>query len=218
MFGWGGSERSIGECARAGSWRLSLNTVIEESSALPQYDPPDVSLRRPFNLHKWIDEHRDELRPPVANKQIWREADMIVMIVGGGNQRNDFHDDPREEFFYQIKGDMNLWLWPEHGAEPHEMPIREGEVYLLPPRLRHSPQRPDPDSIGLVVEYQRDIGELDGFEWACENCAHLVHRVELQVQEIDKDLPPLFEAFNNDEDARTCPNCATLHPGKDGRL
>jgi len=84
--------------------------------------------------------------------------------------------------------------------------------------MRHSPQRPDPTSIGLVVEYQRNIGELDGFEWACPNCSHLVHRVELQVQAIDKDLPPLFAAFEADEQARTCSNCGTLHPGKSGRL
>jgi 3-hydroxyanthranilate 3,4-dioxygenase len=182
---------------------------------MPDYDPR-AELRRPFNLMGWIDEHRAELTPPVANKQIWREADMIVMIVGGGNERNDFHDDPREEFFFQIKGDMNLVIWPGHGEAPFDMPIREGDVYLLPPGVRHSPQRPDPESVGLVVEYKRDLGELDGFEWACPNCAQLVHRVEVQLQAIDKDLPPLFAAFHADEDARTCPNCDTLHPGKDG--
>ncbi len=167
---------------------------------------------------KWIADHAEDLTPPVSNKQIWREADMIVMIVGGGNQRNDFHDDPREEFFYQIKGDMDLVIWDEAGTAPRHMPIREGEIYLLPPGVRHSPQRPDRDSVGLVVEYQRDVGELDGFEWACFNCFNLVHRVEIQVQAIDKDLPPLFAAFNGDEAARTCPHCGTLHPGKDGRL
>lgn len=66
---------------------------------MADYDPSPMQ-RRPFNLTAWIEDHRDELKPPVANKQIWREADMVVMIVGGGNRRNDFHDDPREEFFY----------------------------------------------------------------------------------------------------------------------
>jgi 3-hydroxyanthranilate 3,4-dioxygenase len=181
------------------------------------WDPP-VEQRRPFNLQAWIDAHRHELTPPVANKQVWREADMIVMMVGGGNVRNDFHDDPREEFFYQIKGDMDLWIWPEPATPPYRMPIKEGEVYLLPPNLRHSPQRPDPDSIGLVVEYQRPLGELDGFEWACFECASLVHRVDVQVQAIDKDLPPLFAAFDADPEARRCPNCGALHPGTSARL
>ena len=184
---------------------------------MTSYDP-SPNERRPFSLMKWIEDHRDELRPPVANKQIWREADMIVMIVGGGNERNDFHDDPREEFFYQIKGDMDLVIWDGEGTAPRHMPIREGEIYLLPPNVRHSPQRPDPASIGLVVEYERNVGELDGFEWVCANCAHLVHRVDVQVQEIDKDLPPLFDAFDADNEARTCPNCSTLHVGKGGRL
>ncbi len=196
---------------------MQADPTAKPEDAKTNYDPSPLE-RRPFNLQRWIDDHREDLTPPVANKQIWREADMIVMIVGGGNERNDFHDDPREEFFYQIKGDMNLVIWPEEGTAPHDMAIREGDVYLLPPRVRHSPQRPDPDSVGLVVEYQRKIGELDGFEWACPNCANLVHRVELQVQEIDKDLPPLFAAFHVDEAARTCPHCGTLHPGKDGRL
>ncbi|MEL6985308.1 MAG: 3-hydroxyanthranilate 3,4-dioxygenase, partial [Actinomycetota bacterium] len=125
---------------------------------MTDYDPRPATDRRPFNLSRWIDEHRDELTPPVANKQVWREADMIVMIVGGGNERNDFHEDPREEFFYQIKGDMNLVIWPGEGNEPFEMEIRVGEVYLLHPTLWHSPLRPDPDSVGLVVEYQRPEG------------------------------------------------------------
>ncbi|MEM9039346.1 MAG: 3-hydroxyanthranilate 3,4-dioxygenase [Actinomycetota bacterium] len=182
------------------------------------YDPSTATRRRPFSLQRWIDEHREQLVPPVANKQVWREADMIVMIVGGGNQRNDFHEDPREEFFHQLKGDMILWIWEGEGTEPYPMPIREGEVYLLPPNLWHSPQRPDPDSIGLVVEYQRPAGEMDAFVWACGECSSVVHRVEVQVQAIDEDLPPLFRAFDESVEARTCPNCGALHPGKAGRL
>ena len=184
---------------------------------MTDYDP-DPDERRPFNLGAWIRDHREDLTPPVANKQIWRDADMIVMIVGGGNQRNDFHDDPREEFFYQLRGDMDLVIWSEEGTAPFHMPIREGEVYLLPAGVRHSPQRPDPDSVGLVVEYQRARGQMDGFEWACFECAHLVYRVEVQLQAIDEDLPPLFAAFDADEAARTCPNCGAIHPGARAKL
>lgn len=174
--------------------------------------------RRPFNLRQWVDDHRHELRPPVSNKQVWRDADMIVMVVGGGNRRNDFHEDPREEFFYQLHGDMDLVIWDGPGVAPRHMPIREGDIYLLPPNVWHSPQRPDPESVGLVVEYQRSAGELDAFQWACPTCAHVVHRVEVQVQAIDEDLPPLFAAFQDDPEARTCPECGDLHPGKDWRL
>ena len=192
--------------------------MTENAITVPGDWDPDPLDRRPFHLDAWIDAHRDQLVPPVANKQVFRQADMIVMIVGGGNQRNDFHDDPREEFFHQIRGDMDLIIWPAEGKEPFHLPIREGEIYLLPAGVRHSPQRPDPDSVGLVVEYQRSVGELDGFEWACFECAHLVHRVEIQVQAIDRDLPPLFAAFDADVTARTCPNCGAIHPGTGARL
>ena len=99
---------------------------------MTEYDPTDTGRRRPFDLMGWIDAHRHELVPPVANKQVWREADMIVMMVGGGNERNDFHDDPREEFFYQVKGDMNLRIWPEEGTAPYDMPIRDCLLYTSP--------------------------------------------------------------------------------------
>jgi 3-hydroxyanthranilate 3,4-dioxygenase len=170
-----------------------------------------MALQPPFNFAAWISEHEADLKPPVANKQIWPGTDMIVMVVGGGNVRTDYHDDPREEFFYQIKGDMNLRIRTE-GEAAVDMPIREGDIFLLPPNVRHSPQRPDPDSIGLVVEYMRADGELDGFEWFCDNCNSLVHRVEVQLASIVDDLPPLFEGFYGDIAARTCQTCGTVHP------
>lgn len=172
-------------------------------------------VRMPFNFAQWIEDHADELKPPVANKQIWEDADMIVTVVGGGNVRTDYHDDPREEFFYQLRGNMTLRTRVE-GEEAVDLPIREGDIFLLPPNVRHSPQRPEPESVGLVVEYARDPGELDGFEWYCDNCNRLVHRVEVQLNSIVRDLPPLFDAFYRDVAARTCSTCSTIHPAPDG--
>lgn len=173
--------------------------------------PGAIDMTRPFNLMAWVEEHRHELTPPVANKQVYADSRMIVMVVGGGNKRSDYHDDPREEFFMQLRGDMILRVRNPDGGST-DLAIREGDVHLVPPHVRHSPQRPDPDSVGLVVEYQRLPGELDGFEWYCENCDSLVHRVEVQLEHIDRDLPPLFEAFYASEEARTCGTCGTLHP------
>lgn len=172
-----------------------------------------TSYQMPFNLSRWIEENRELLRPPVSNQQLWEGTDMIVMIVGGGNVRTDYHDDPREEFFYQIHGDMNLRIMPA-GGPPEDMPIREGEVFFLPPHVRHSPQRPDLDSVGLVVEYARADGEMDGFEWFCPDCNALLHRAEVQLASIVRDLPPLFDAFYGDEAARTCGECGTVHPDR----
>ncbi|KRB48855.1 MAG: 3-hydroxyanthranilate 3,4-dioxygenase [Pseudomonadota bacterium] len=165
-----------------------------------------------FNFQRWIDENQHLLKPPVGNQQIWKNADLMVTVVGGPNQRTDFHDDPVEEFFYQLKGDMLLKV-VENG-EHYDVPLREGDIFLLPPHVRHSPQRPVEGSIGLVVEPKRPEGALDAFEWYCFSCDHLVHRVEVQLRSIVADLPPLFNAFYESQSARICPNCAAVHPGK----
>jgi len=96
----------------------------------------------------------------------------------------------------------------------YDVPIREGEIFLLPAHVRHSPQRPQAGSVGLVVEPKRPDGLLDAFEWYCFTCQRLVHRVEVDLVSIVEDLPPLFRGFYESESARTCPNCGALHPGK----
>ena len=165
-----------------------------------------------FNLQQWIGEHEHLLRPPVNNSIIWEDADMMVMIIGGPNSRYDYHDDPVEEFFYQLKGNMHLKV-VENG-EHRDVHIREGEVLLLPPHTLHSPQRPEEGSIGLVVEPKRPPGEKDAFEWYCLECGKRVHRVELILGSIVDDLPPAFDAFYADREARTCDHCGALHPGR----
>jgi len=167
---------------------------------------------RPFNLMKWIEEHRDLLRPPVGNAQVWQDTDFIVNVLGGPNARNDYHDDPYEEFFFQLKGDIVLRLIDN--GKMRDVPLREGEIFLLPPHVRHSPQRPEPGSVGLVIERQRPAGTIDGFEWFCPSCGTHLHRIEVQVQSLAKDLPPLFERFYADSQKRTCKNCGAVHPGK----
>ena len=110
----------------------------------------------PFNLHKWIDEHRDLLKPPVGNAQIWQDADFMVTVIGGPNQRTDYHDDPLEEFFYQIEGDITLRVI-EDGSK-RDVALKQGDVLLLPPHVRHSPQRPA-GSIGMVIDSSTCPGE-----------------------------------------------------------
>lgn len=172
------------------------------------------NLLKPFNFERWIAEHQHLLKPPVGNVQIWEDTDLMVTVVGGPNQRTDFHDDPIEEFFYQLKGNMVLRVMEEEGKPPVDIQIREGDIFMLPAHVRHSPQRPEPGSIGLVVEFARPQGELDAFEWYCMHCHRLVHRSELQLASIVDDLPPVFAAFYADESTRTCPHCGALHPGK----
>lgn len=166
-----------------------------------------------FNFKAWIDEHRHLLKPPVGNKQIWENTDMMVTVVGGPNQRTDFHDDPVEEFFYQLEGDMVLKIIED--GKMRDLFIKEGDIFFLPPHVRHSPQRPMPGSVGLVIEPKRPLGLKDAFEWYCFECGELVHRSEVQLKSIVDDLPKVYQAFYSDEQARTCPNCGVIHPGKE---
>ncbi len=164
------------------------------------------------NFPEWIEENKHLLKPPVGNKQMFPTGDdFITMVVGGPNQRTDFHVDPYEEFFYQIKGELRVNVMTEDGPETVE--VNAGEMWVLPRTMPHSPQR-GPDSIGLVIERVREPGTLEKFRWYCGECSAIVHEVELQVTDIVADLPPVFAAFYESVEARTCPECGAVHPGK----
>jgi 3-hydroxyanthranilate 3,4-dioxygenase len=172
-----------------------------------------ITSLKAFNLQGWINDNRDKLKPPVGNAQVWEDGEFMVTVVGGPNQRRDYHDDPTEEFFYQLKGDIVLRIIEEPGEPPQDIPIREGEVFLLPKHVRHSPQR-RADTIGLVIEMPRPEGAMDAFEWYCPNCHNLVHRAEVRLKSIVRDLPPIFEKFYGSEEERRCKNCGAVHPGR----
>lgn len=174
---------------------------------------PSIKELKAFNLQGWIVANSEKLKPPVGNAQVWEDGEMMVTVVGGPNRRLDYHDDPTEEFFYQLQGDIILRTMPEAGKAPVEVPIRQGDVFLLPKHVRHSPQR-TAGSIGLVIEVPRPEGALDGFEWYCQTCHQLVHRAEVRLESLVRDLPPIFEKFNEDEAQRTCKHCGAIHPGK----
>ncbi|MEH6551613.1 MAG: 3-hydroxyanthranilate 3,4-dioxygenase [Pseudomonadales bacterium] len=167
---------------------------------------------RGFNFNQWLTDNADKLKPPVNNQQIWEDADLMVTVVGGPNRRVDFHVDPVEEFFYQFKGNSFVQIMTEDG--PYDMELKEGDIFLMPPLVPHSPQRPEAESLCLVIEPKRPEGEKDAFEWYCQSCNHKLHRVEVVLKSIVKDLPPLFEQFHQNMDLRSCDNCGAVHPGK----
>ena len=162
-----------------------------------------------FDFRRWIDRHRHLLKPPVCNQQVFEEDDFIVMVVGGPNARTDYHYDEGPEFFYQIEGDMLLRTIQE--GERIDIPIREGEILLLPPKVPHSPQR-FTDTVGLVIERKRLAHELDGFMWFCEKCNHKLYEEYLHVSDIVGQLPPVFERFYASVGNRTCERCGTIMP------
>ena len=151
-----------------------------------------MPIAAPFNLKKWIDEHRDLLKPPVGNQCVYKDAEnFIVMVVGGPNARKDYHYNESEELYYQVEGNIVLKII-DNGV-PRDIPINEGDMFLLPPKTPHSPQR-GPGTVGLVIEKVRQE-EKDGFLWYCEQCGNKLHEDYLGGNYIVSKLPPLLNIF-----------------------
>lgn len=165
-------------------------------------------ITRPFNLKQWIDEHRHLLKPPVGNQQVYKVADdFIVMVVGGPNSRKDFHYNESEELFYQLEGNVNVRI--QEDGKIVDIPINEGDMFLLPGKTPHSPQR-GPNTVGLVIEKVRKPDEIDGFMWFCENCDEKLYEEYLKVTDIVAQLPPIMQKFYGDADKRTCKKCGAV--------
>ena len=165
-------------------------------------------LLPPIDLQHWIDENRHLLKPPVGNKCI-HDGDFIVMVVGGPNQRTDYHYEEGPEFFHQIEGEMVLKVIDD--GVPVDIGIRAGEVFYLPPRVPHSPQRME-GSVGLVIERKRLPHEQDGLMWFCENCTHKLYEEFFHLEDIETQFAPVFERFYRSVQHRTCPSCGHLNP------
>jgi 3-hydroxyanthranilate 3,4-dioxygenase len=166
-----------------------------------------MQISPPFNLRLWIDQNRHLLKPPVGNKLLFHDSAFIVMAVGGPNSRKDFHHDPGEELFFQIEGDMVLRVVQD--GRITDVPIREGELFLLPPEVPHSPRRPA-GTVGIVVERRRSPDELDGFSWYCERCGNRLYMERVPVLNIDTELPAIFARFFSSLRHRTCNVCGTV--------
>ncbi len=166
-----------------------------------------MAVRRPFNFKQWIDEHRHLLKPPVGNKQVYESDDFIIMVVGGPNARKDYHYNEGEEFFYQLEGEIKVKI--QEDGKAVEVPIKEGEVFLLPAKVPHSPIRSE-NSVGLVIELKRTQGEKDGLLWFCENCNHKLFKEYFPLNSIEKDFLPVFKKFYTSEELRTCEKCGTV--------
>jgi len=163
----------------------------------------------PFNLQKWIDENRDSLKPPVSNKNLYKEAgDFIVMVVAGPNARKDYHYNEGEELFYQIEGDIIVRV--QENGQAKEVIIKEGELFLLPANTPHSPSRGE-NTVGLVIERVRKGTDLqDGLMWFCEKCNHHLKTYRFPLENIEKDFIPRFKEFYSSEEMRTCDNCSHI--------
>lgn len=167
-----------------------------------------MAIRRPFNLKQWIADNRELLKPPVGNKNLYTEAgDYIVMIVAGPNARKDYHYNETEELYYQLEGEITLKIQEEGQAV--SLSLKEGDMFLLPGGVPHSPIRPA-DTIGLVIECKRTTSEEDGLMWYCENCNSKLHEYKFHLHNIEKDFLPRFRDFYSSKALRTCKKCGTV--------
>lgn len=166
-----------------------------------------------LNLQKWIRDNKQHLKPPVSNRQLFTDADDVIVFVSGGpNTRNDYHVNPTEELFYQIKGNIAVRIRPLDGSKPHDVVIKEGELFLLPRWVPHRPQRPA-GTYGLIAEFPRGVDaegnpQMDGLRWYCPKCDHLVHEARWVLRKIDEDLKIIMEGFwGGAPENRTCRQC-----------
>lgn len=168
-----------------------------------------MSIQNPFNLNKWIDENRHLLKPPVGNKNLYiNSGDYIVMIVAGPNARKDFHYNETEELFYQLEGEITVFI--QENGEKKAMKLSAGDMFLLPAKTPHSPSRTE-GSIGLVIERKREGKDIpDGLLWYCENCNHKLYEVYFELRDIEKDFQKHFNHFYNSIELRTCSKCRTI--------
>ena len=162
-----------------------------------------------FNFPKWIEENRDKLKPPVCNKEVYREGDMIIMVVGGPNGRKDFHYNEGPEFFYQLEGELLLRTQQDGGVVEYR--LKAGDIFLLPPKVPHSPVR-FKNSIGLVIEQVRRPEEIDALMWFCEKCNHKLYEEFFPLVDIENDFGAVFNRFLSNEELRTCEQCNHTMP------
>ncbi|MBP7272330.1 MAG: 3-hydroxyanthranilate 3,4-dioxygenase [Saprospiraceae bacterium] len=168
-----------------------------------------MAITQPFNIHKWVDENRHLLKPPVGNKQIYfGNDDYIVMVVGGPNGRKDYHYEDGEELFYQLEGDISVKIINENG-EPETIHIQEGDMFLLPPHIPHSPQRPA-NTVGIVIERYRKPGEMDKLMWFCDSCHAPLHEATFALKDIGTQIKQAIEDFRANETQRTCQRCQAV--------
>lgn len=168
-----------------------------------------MAIPGPFNLQQWIEDNRDILKPPVGNKNLYPLGeDFIVMVVGGPNQRKDYHYNESEEWFYQVEGEICVRI--QEDGKPRDVIIKEGETFLLPKEIPHSPMR-GANTVGLVIErVRKGTNMMDGLMWFCDNCNNKLHEFKFPLANIEKDFLPRFKEFYGSEELRTCKKCHTV--------
>ncbi|XP_048391919.1 3-hydroxyanthranilate 3,4-dioxygenase isoform X1 [Stegostoma tigrinum] len=102
--------------------------------------------------------------------------------------------------FYQCQGDMCLKIIEK--GKHKDVHIREGEMFLLPARIPHSPQR-QANTMGLVFERTRLKTELDGLRYYVDNSTDVLFERWFYCEDLGTQLAPIIKEFFNSEEYRT---------------
>lgn len=145
-----------------------------------------------LNLPRYLDEIADSLKPPVSNKIMFNGETLKVMIVGGPNQRDDFHVEEGEELFMQLKGSMELHVMRDNSRK--KVPIKESHMFLLPKHVPHSPQRFS-NTLGIVFERTRKSAELDTLRWYYPGTDTVLYEEMFHCEDLGTQLKPIIERF-----------------------
>ncbi|XP_061546564.1 3-hydroxyanthranilate 3,4-dioxygenase [Phycodurus eques] len=151
------------------------------------------------NVENWIAENQNAFLPPVCNK-LMHFSQLIIMFVGGPNTRKDYHIEEGEELFYQVKGDMCLKVI-ENGKSK-DVHIKEGEMFLLPARTPHSPQR-QANTVGLVVERKRLLTETDCLRYYVDNTTAILFERWFYCENLGTQLVPIIQEFTASTQCKT---------------
>ncbi len=117
--------------------------------------------------------------------------------------------------FLQLKGDIAVRVRPLDGSEPHDIVVKEGEMFMLPRWLPHRPQRPA-GTVGLIMEFPRGFDvegnpQKDALRWYCPVCDAPVYEAQWVLRKIDEDLKIIMEQFwQGPVERRTCRTCGTV--------
>uniref|UniRef100_A0A0N8EUU6 3-hydroxyanthranilate 3,4-dioxygenase n=1 Tax=Heterocephalus glaber TaxID=10181 RepID=A0A0N8EUU6_HETGA len=147
----------------------------------------------------WVEENRASFQPPVCNKLMHQEQ-LKIMFVGGPNIRKDYHIEEGEEVFYQLEGDMVLRILEQ--GKHRDVVIRQGEIFLLPARVPHSPQR-FANTMGLVIERRRLETEQDGLRYFVGDTVDILYEKWFYCKDLGTQLAPIIQEFFHSEQYRT---------------
>lgn len=144
------------------------------------------------NIPEWIEAHRKFFLPPTCSKLLHGDGQLKVLFVGGANERRDYHVEEGEELYYMVTGMMCLRI--QNRGKFEQLVIREGEMFLLPARVPHSPQRYH-NSVGLVIQRERLPHEKDGLRFLREDTTELFFERWFHCDNVETDFKPIIREY-----------------------